>query len=99
MQNRSVTRGGGGGVWQQRGGSSGGGGGGGGGFVQNRNMNRGGWQQRGGGGGQRRDGEKLKFDSEYDFEKANEQFEETLKILKDEGGVTKDKVSEGKNKN
>uniref|UniRef100_A0A914VEW7 Uncharacterized protein n=1 Tax=Plectus sambesii TaxID=2011161 RepID=A0A914VEW7_9BILA len=36
-------------------------------------------------GGIRRDGEKdkLKFDSDYDFEKANEQFKDTLNSLKD----------------
>jgi len=46
---------------------------------------RGNQQGQPGRGGVRRDGEKdkLKFDSDYDFEKANEQFKETLNTLKE----------------
>ena len=51
-----------------------------------RGGNRGGPRRGSGQQHQRREGdrEKLKFDSDYDFEKANEQFQETLNHLKDE---------------
>jgi protein LSM14 len=42
------------------------------------------------------DGQPLKFDNDYDFEKANEQFQETLSHLKDE--VAKVKIEDPKEK-
>ncbi|VDO42177.1 unnamed protein product [Onchocerca flexuosa] len=44
----------------------------------NVNYQRGGGGHRGGMGGKPQSKEKLKFESDYDFEKANEQFQETL---------------------
>jgi len=58
---------------------------------------RGGYQPRGGRGGAhpRGDGpERPRFDGDYDFEKANEQFQETLSHLKDE--IQKTKIDDDK---
>jgi len=60
---------------------------------------RGGFHPRGGRGGghPRGDGEqRVKYDGDYDFEKANEQFQETLSHLKDE--VQKVKIDDDKEK-
>jgi protein LSM14 len=50
------------------------------------NRGNGGYQMRGRGGHMRGDGQeqRVKYDGDYDFEKANEQFQETLSHLKDE---------------